>query len=224
MFQKLYRHLEEISKSLREGRTSTTSAQSEIIDQLETMNLTLVRLNQQLAADRNADARQVETRQIEMRAFEPAVSVEPSVVRRRSGGRTGIVSLITVAALIPLLIFIAFNLVQINRTLVGQTPPRIGLAQSPAILPGTTAPMTAAPLITAPEAARLDAAGRLAVQQHLAKLDSLITEQNQTITELKRLNSTAVATMQRIRRHFILSEHIVQASWTQPVDSLAVAR
>ncbi len=202
MFQKLYRHLEEISKSLREGRRTTTSAQGEIIDQLETINVTLVRLNQQLVADRKEDERKAEARQ-----GEEAAHTKPL-------NRTGIGWLTMTAALIPLLIFMAFNLVQINHTLRVRPMQTTVMAQ----------PAPIAPAIAAPSTGRLDTAERLAVQQHLAKLDSLIMEQNQTITELKRLNSTAVTTMQRIRRHFVLSEHIVKASSTPAMDSLAVAR
>lgn len=209
MFQKLYRHLEDISINLREDRKGATGIQVEMIHQLETMNGTLARLDQHLAAERKAVADQlgaVDQAGV-LAGVRPSGGVGPSGNGRFSA-RTGALLLGMVSMFIPLLVFMAFNLVQINRTLSTRAVQPAVMMQPPAIAATTAA---------------TDTAGRLAVQRHLAMLDSLITEQNQTIAELKKLNRTAVATMQRIRRHFVVSEHVVQANW-RPADSLAVAR
>jgi hypothetical protein len=62
-----------------------------------------------------------------------------------------------------------------------------------------------------------------ALQRHLATLDSIVIKQEQTISQLKMLNATAVSTMLRIRRHFILSERLMRAN-LKPIDSVVTSR
>src|SRR5437868_8411462 len=65
---------------------------------------------------------------------------------------------------------------------------------------------------------------RQSVQQHqLAKLDSLVVEQAQSIKELKKLNVTAVATFKSIRNQLFLSDSLRRAQHPM-MDSLAPAK
>jgi hypothetical protein len=57
-------------------------------------------------------------------------------------------------------------------------------------------------------------------EEHFAKLDSLINEQGQAIKELKSLNTTAVRTFARIRRHLDLMAGGAKAALL-PADSIS---
>jgi hypothetical protein len=194
MFQKLYRHLEEINNSLREDRTGATNQMGEaIIDQLASLNATVHALQAQLAAENSA-----------------SVSKD---IKRETPVRRTILWIVLAAAVIPLLLFMAFTLAQINR----------GVSNQAVNAPFSTTAVV--PIANTAVVAPADVAGnRVAVQHHLATLDSLIAAQEQAVAELKKLNTTAVWTMRSIRRHFVLSERAAKTRSSMPIDSFTTAR
>jgi hypothetical protein len=197
MFQKLYRHLEEINNSLREDRMGGANQMGQaIIDQLERVNSTLDRVQRQLNAERNA-------------------SVTPVVSSARPMWTT-ILWVIVVAAVVPTLIFMSLTLSQINTGLAAQ-------ALHSSIVPSGAIPTANLDNTVAVEPAGV-AESRMAVQRHLATLDSLIAEQEQAVAELKKLNATAVSTMRSIRRHFVVTERLGRTGLSMRIDSAMTAR
>jgi hypothetical protein len=186
MFQKLYRHLEEINSSLRKEKVDNTNEllADKIAEKLDTVNLTILSQNKLLQS------------QQEQATEKPASSGYLPAANR----------LIAIAGIIAIIVlsYNAFSLARAASTLTNaRIQPQVTYQapqQSPEVIAGATA-----------------------VQQHLAKLDSLIAEQTQALKELKKLNAVAVANFSNLKKHFAHTDTVAKAQ-PQSTDSLSAAR
>lgn len=185
MFQKLYQHLEEINKHLRQDKTQ--AAGNRLGDKLDQLI--------QLEQERSAETRILETSRV--KRYMPIANLFISC--------TGIIVIVALS-------FYTFKLVQITEKLS-----KAGIQSSAKATQSEDLPQRSFALME-------DSTDRYHVlQEHLTKLDSLITEQAQAIKELKKLNVVAVATFRHIRKHLSFADSIKRVQ-PRTMDSLALAR
>lgn len=178
MFQKLYRHLEDINSSLKKEKPDFTDEQlaNRITEKLDAVNASILEQNR------------VKTSR-SLPIFNSILSIAGVVV-------------------VLILSYYTFHLARVTDK----------LANSPIqSQPAPQLPERSAALISA------DNKKEDVLQQHLARLDSLIAEQSQSLKELKKLNAVAVANFSNLRKHFAQVDSMA-AIHPRIVDSLSAAR
>jgi hypothetical protein len=186
MFQKLYKHLEEMSASLRQQQAGTVDAKQlagKISEQLETVKDSVLSQNELLLSQNKLSQ---EAYLQKKRGLAPVLQV--------------VNLFLTCVGIVVIIIFshYAFELSKITGRLVNSGAPASGQAAQ----------------------AALSARQSCGSEEHFAKLDSLINEQGQAIKELKSLNTAAVRTFVRIRRHLDLMAGGAKAALL-PADSIS---
>jgi hypothetical protein len=195
MFQKLYRHLEEINKNVRQEETTAAVDRlgDKLSEQLESANTAILYQNKLL------------------------LSQQETLVKANAPGKRGVTRVLPIVNLFLSSIGIVVLLVLSFTT--------YRLAQTTARVTGNVAqaPVAVAPLERDNAVSKESATRAAAQQEHLARLDSLVTQQAETIKELKTLNSVALFALKNIRNHFLLADSAMKANAPRR-DSLAFVR
>jgi len=186
MFQKLYKHLEEMNDSLRQDKehsAGNSQLTAKISAQLEEVNRSILMQNSLLELQK----KQIETAQAQnRRGLTPILQV---------------VNLCISCVGIVVIIFFAYYTLQWRRVPLSPSVPVIQTS-----LPSSADTETARDL-----------------QIHLAKLDTLINEQTQSLKELKKLNATSVRAFWNIRRRLDQVDRTTRAALPN-TDSLSLAK
>jgi hypothetical protein len=194
MFQKLYKHLEGMNDSLRQQESNNTryeAAAQKISEQLDQVNDTLLSQTQLLAS-------------------RDLPSKDTSQSRRGIGPVLQLINLVLCSIGIVAITYFSVYTVRLSR-----------ITEK---VMNNTASIPPSPPATHPspgQQAAYSGGSSIGAERHLAKLDSLISEQAQLISEqaqsikeLKKLNSIAVRTFNHIKRHLDVSDS-VSATFTR---------
>ncbi|HTI10613.1 MAG TPA: hypothetical protein VL832_18720 [Puia sp.] len=184
MFQKLYKHLEEMNTHLRQQQIHIDGANQQggkVSGQLETINNAILVQNELLASQN-------------MLAKEALV--------HRKGGLAPILQVVNLVlccagiVIIILFSYYTFKLSHLTQALTTGQPPASRQISIDKLSRQTQEAIDQQSL----------------QQQHLARLDSLISEQARGIQELRKLNTVAVRTFSHIKRHLELADSLAKTA------------